>query len=330
MIFSFNNEFEQMMEDHNLKTVVILGHINPDGDASGSVMAIAHYIHAVYPQYKVLPYLAETLDKGPKMLVRQDQLFHPFVMPDPDEEYAVIQCDTATKKRIAGEKIFDRATVSMVIDHHASNQGYGDINYVNISEACAENVFAILDWERWKEEKHPTAADYVYLGIIHDTSAFSRVDHMTFKAAEELIGLGVDHESIMKTMKVATFEDEKRRASLYQFVQRIMDGKIAYVIMDREMISKYKISYEDIHPFSSILRDCEDVELGFTMYEEAEDQWRCSFRSDGKWIDVNQLIQFFGGGGHAGAAGLKKKTSEPLVLLENIISKVKEIKSDNI
>ena len=46
---------------------------------------------------------------------------------------------------------------------------------------------------------------------------------------------------------------------------------------------------EDIHCISTILRDCDDIELGFTMYEEEENGWRCSFRSDGKWINVNEM-----------------------------------------
>lgn len=66
---------------------------------------------------------------------------------------------------------------------------------------------------------------------------------------------------------------------------------------------------KDIHPISGFLRDCEDIQFGFTMYEEEEKSWRCSFRSDGKWINVNELLQAFGGGGHA-AADVRKRTND--------------------
>ena len=46
------------------------------------------------------------------------------------------------------------------------------------------------------------------------------------------------------------------------------------------------------------------------MYEEEENRWRCSFRSDGKWINVNELLQAFCGGGHAAAAGVRKRTND--------------------
>ena len=65
MEFDFKNEFESMMKSNELDTVVVLGHINPDGDAAGSVMGIAHYIGVNYPEYQVFPYLADTIDKGP-------------------------------------------------------------------------------------------------------------------------------------------------------------------------------------------------------------------------------------------------------------------------
>ena len=47
--FNFDTVFDETIQTHNLDTVVILGHLNPDGDAAGSVMSLAHYIHVNYP-----------------------------------------------------------------------------------------------------------------------------------------------------------------------------------------------------------------------------------------------------------------------------------------
>ena len=87
--FNFDTVFDETMQTRNLDTVVILGHLNPDGDAAGSVMGLAHYIKINYPQYKVLPYLADTLDKGPKKQVKLDKVFDPFEKPDVKEKYAM-------------------------------------------------------------------------------------------------------------------------------------------------------------------------------------------------------------------------------------------------
>ena len=75
-----------------------------------------------------MPYLADTLDKGPKKQVKQDKVFDPFEKPDIKEKYAVIVCDTAVLARMIGREYYEGAAASMVIDHHASNEGYGDVN----------------------------------------------------------------------------------------------------------------------------------------------------------------------------------------------------------
>lgn len=94
--FNFDTVFDETMQTHNLDTVVILGHLNPDGDAAGSVMSLAHYIHVNYPQYRVFPYLAKTLERGPKKMVVEDKTFVPFEMPDiSGKQYCAIVCDNA-------------------------------------------------------------------------------------------------------------------------------------------------------------------------------------------------------------------------------------------
>lgn len=343
MNFNFNQIFELVMESNDLDTVIILGHMNPDGDAAGCVMGLAHYIYTVYPQYRVIPHLAKTLDKGPKKQVTEDKAFDPFALPEA-ERYAVIICDTATKARIIGREFYENAVTSIVIDHHASNEGYGDYNFKKISEACSENIYYCLDWERWKTAGtgdqismligadgttlmtlHPNAADYIYMGILHDTGCFARAESSIFAAASGLLELGVSHRYVMRTMHNETLESLNKRSLIINMAERTPDGKIAWIYINRETALKYDISYEDIHPVSAILRDCENIELGISMYEEAPNSWRCSCRSDGQWIDVNELLSAFGGGGHAGAAGLRKQTEDSIGLRNQILRRAGEL-----
>lgn len=328
--FNFDKAFEQMMQSNKLDTVIILGHMNPDGDAAGSVMSLAHYIKENYSEYTVYPYLADTLDKGAKQMVLTDICFQPFEQPNiAGTDYAVIVCDTATKARMIGLELFEQAKASIVIDHHASNEAYGEINYTKISGACAENIFYILDNEKLtiaSNKSHPNAADYIYLGILHDTGGFARANATIMSAASSLIELGVNHRNLIKTLQTDTYEDLIKRAEIIKSAIRVMDGKVAYVCIDKETSLEKGIGYQDIHPISGILRDCEDIELGFSMYEEEAGIWRCSFRSDGIWIDVNELLKPFGGGGHAGAAGLRKETSDPEQLRKDILVRITEMR----
>lgn len=141
------------------------------------------------------------------------------------------------------------------------------------------------------------------------------------------MSMGVDHGRIMKTLHSDTLDILYKRADILHGAVRAMDGRVAYVIMGQKEIAEKDITYEDIHCISTILRDCDDIELGFTMYEEEENGWRCSFRSDGKWINVNELLKPFGGGGHVSAAGLKYQTDNVEELKKQILDRVAEMKN---
>ena len=143
----------------------------------------------------------------------------------------------------------------------------------------------------------------------------------------ELLKMGVDYSYVMQTMHNDTLGSLQKRSELLKRAERLLDGNVACVCINRAESEVKGISYEDIHPISRFLRDCEDIQLGFTMYEEEENRWRCSFRSDGKWINVNELLQTFGEGGHAAAAGVCKRTNDVERFSADLIDAVKLILS---
>lgn len=142
--------------------------------------------------------------------------------------------------------------------------------------------------------------------------------------------MGVKHSEIMKTMHNDTLESLQKKAFLLSKTVCEFDGNVACVCMSRKESVKREINYEDIHPIAEILRDCEGIELSFTMYEEADGIWRCSFRSDGEWMNVNELLAPFGGGGHAAAAGLKKKTDDVKGLREAIFERIEALRKQKV
>ena len=156
----------------------------------------------------------------------------------------------------------------------------------------------------------------------HDTGCFTRAKVSTMKAVTGLLEMGVDHSYVMQTMHNDTLGSLQKRSELLKRAERLLDGNVACVCINRAESEAEGISYEDIHPISGFLRDCEDIQLGFTMYEEEENRWRCSFRSDGKWINVNELLQTFGGGGHAAAAGVRKRTNDVEKFRQEILERI--------
>lgn len=303
-MFEFNSTLKEEV-GKGLKRILVVSHINPDGDAVGSTMAMSHYLHALYPGIKVIPYL-EQVEDCIRKVVDSDEVFtdvfnYPsYLLKEHIGEYAVICCDTATVDRIGGGKqLVVNAKLSVVIDHHILNRGFGDYNYLSILEACAENVYRLIAWEYLEQvisDKQVLRyiANYIYLGILHDTGRFTRVDQFTFKIAEHLNEMGIDHKTIEKTLHGMSFEDLRRQNELLNQVVLYSDN-VAYLYLDLDKCNAGGYTYHDIHRIAEIVRDCSDIEVAFTLHQMDPTRWKCSMRS--KRFDSNAFLKKFQGGG---------------------------------
>ena len=117
------------------------------------------------------------------------------------------------------------------------------------------------------------------------------------QAVTELLKMGVDYSYVMQTMHNNTLGSLQKRSELLKRAERLLDGKVACVCINR-------------------------AESEVTMYEEEKNRWRCSFRSDGKWINVNELLQAFGEGGHAAVAGVCKRTNDVEKFRQEILERI--------
>lgn len=330
-MFEFNSILDKEIVKKGLNVILILSHVNPDGDAVGSTMALAHYIQVLYPDIMVIPYLEQVEDCIRKVVdsdeVFKDVFIYPFYLLNHETEYAVICCDTATIDRVGGGKnLFDNAQVSIVIDHHLLNSGYADFNYLNTLEACAENVYQIIDWERLAQvsadkQKLRYIADYIYLGILHDTTRFTRIDQLTLEMAGHLIEMGIDHKKIEKTMHGMSFEDLHRQNELLNQVTLYSD-KVAYLYLNLDKCNAGGYTYHDIHKIAEIVRDCSDIEVAFSLHQMDKTRWKCSMRSSENF-DSNEFLKKFQGGGHKGAAGFIVNTEKPDELLDSMLAELK-------
>jgi phosphoesterase RecJ-like protein len=330
-MFEFNSILEDEVMGKGLKKILVLAHINPDGDAVGSTMALAHYLQTLYPDIMIIPYL-EQVEDCIREVVDSDKVFknvftYPFYLLNHETEYAVICCDTATVDRVGGGKnLFDNAQVSIVIDHHLLNSGYADFNYLNTLEACAENVYQIIDWERLAQmsadkQELQYIADYIYLGTLHDTTRFTRIDQLTLKMAGHLIEMGADHKKIEKTMHGMSFEDLHRQNELLSQVT-LYSNKVAYLYLDLDKCNAGGYTYHDIHKIAEIVRDCSDIEVAFSLHQMDKTRWKCSMRSSENF-DSNEFLKKFQGGGHKRAAGFIVNTEKPDELLDSMLAELK-------
>lgn len=129
------------------KTVAISGHIRPDGDCVGSCIGLYLYIKQEFPEVQADVYLEEIRDSF-KFLEGTDKILHSC---EEDKEYDLfIALDSGDKERLgASAKYFDTAKRTVCIDHHISNPGYAQANYIEAqASSTSELVYDILDEEK--------------------------------------------------------------------------------------------------------------------------------------------------------------------------------------
>lgn len=238
---------------------------------------------------------------------------------EPAQVFLVLDCGDA--KRVPG---FDpsKAKTIIVIDHHETNDGFGDINLVEPDRSStAEIVFDVL-----KELAQPISqevAECLFTGIYTDTGGFRYSDTTpsTFEAAKQLVELGA------RPWKVAVeiYESSPvRRIKLLglclETLQLHLEGKVASLYVTLDMYKKTGALPEDTEDFVNYARGIKGVEVGIFMRELYEGGVKVSLRSKEK-VNVAKVARELGGGGHQNAAGceLNMGIREALkILLEKI------------
>ena len=302
---------EILKEINEAENIVILTHENPDGDAIGSSLGMklalekigknADIIMSKYARmYSFLPEF-ETI-KGESEIKNYD---------------LAISLDCATLKRMDNKEYFENAKKTIVIDHHGSNNMYGDINYVNpVSPACSEILLVILNY--FEIEIDVKIGTCLMTGIITDTGGlqYPSTTADTFEYAAELLRKGVNISEICKktlqTKTKANFELSKR---VMERVELLEDGKVAFSYITTKDMEEVNAEEGDHEGLVNIGREIEGVEVAiFIRQKENDDLYKVSMRTGDK-VNASDVCLMFGGGGHPRAAG---------ALIPGTIEQVKE------
>lgn len=286
-------------ECRDAKSIVISGHVRPDGDCVGSCMAMYLYLK------KALAGAAVTvcLEKPSEVFqcIRDfDKIDSSFSAAVPDV-FIALDCE---RSRLGDAGLlFDSAKKRINIDHHVSNEhGCGNVNYVapGIS-STAELVYELMDKSFMDEE----LAKAIYIGIVHDTGIFkySNTSPKTLRIAAELIEYGFDFPAIIdETFYEKTYVQNQLlgRALLESIV--FMDGKCIVSAINQKILDFYNAEPKDLEGIVNQLRIIKGVECAIFMYETGNQEYKVSLRSC-KYVDVSKVASYFGGGGHVRAAG---------------------------
>ena len=282
----------------NSKSILLLTHESPDGDAIGSILAFYHYLVSINKSVDIV-----ILDV-PKVFD-----FLPCInriVDNIDKDYDLgIVLDCASRERIGQNgDLFSKCKNTIVIDHHVSNTNYGDVNYVkgDISSCCqvVYYLFKELGISISKE-----IGEAIITGVLTDTNGFghSGVDGATFKLASELHDIGVDIHSIyQKVLWMKTMSQYNLMKIGMDRLEFLCDGKIAFTYILEDDFNKVGAVLGEHEGIVDIGRNIDGVLVSVFIREN--NGWSISLRSTGT-IDVGKIALNLGGGGHRMASGGK-------------------------
>ncbi len=288
-------------EVRDCRTIGISGHINPDGDCVGSCMGMALYLEKAMPQARIDVFLEDFSEALERRIKGAEKIRHNYKTDV--EHYDAFICLDCEKERLGDAlDFFMKSKKKINIDHHKTNAGCGDVNYVvpTASSAC-ELAYLSMEEERIDAE----TAQNLYIGMVTDTGvfAYSNTGRKTMEIAGKLITYGFDFSAIVREVfyeKTYVQQQIFGRALLESV--RFMDGRCIVSRIDRQTMRFYQATSKDMEGIAAELVHTEGVCCAIFMYAIDPMSYKVSLRSTGE-VDVAKLAKVYGGGGHGRAAG---------------------------
>lgn len=303
---SNNNSFQEIADAiHAHDSFVLLSHVRPDGDAIGSQIALGHALEAVgktvhYVNEDGLPASLEFLPGSGKIQLPPSEKL---------DVQVVIALDCANKPRL-GDKALEAssgASLLINIDHHISNPGYGDLNYIDAtSPATGQIIYHLITSQGFPFPDE--TRDAIYVAVSTDTGSFqySNTTATTYEMAADLVRRGLD----VGTINAKTYDNNPYRKiellrSLLNTLELKDDGRTAHWELPYSVKEKYHLKPDDSEDQIDLIRGIEGVIVAAFFEELSDGTIRVSLRSKDDSVNVCEIAQRFGGGGHARAAGIR-------------------------
>ena len=298
------------------KTILIAGHLRPDGDCVGAAAAAYLYLKKIYPEAQISAYV----EKVPEVYRFLDPEHSIFVEKLPEGPVDLfLSLDSSTKDRLGeAERLFDTAGRTACIDPHVSNLGYARENFVEAgSSSACEVLYGLME----EELIDTRIAEAIYIGIIMDTGVFrySNTSKKTMEIAGSLMEKGVPFwKYIDECFYQRTYTQTQLLGRTLLTSMRLMEGRVIVATVTRRMLEFYGAQTEDIEGIIDQLRVTKGVEVALLLQEIDDQQYKVSMRSN-TFVDVSKIAVYFGGGGHVKAAGCTMRGS-----LHDVVNNITE------
>lgn len=276
--------------------LLIATHVNPEGDALGSQIALSMALEAMGKS--TFLYNRDGVPDFYDFLPGHDRINASLPDDTSDMTLVVMDCNNPERAAVEGRP-FKKA---LVIDHHETEADFGDVKWVEPhAPATGLMVFNLL--KAMGVEVTPEIAVNLYAAIAVDTGTF-RYNNTTpevLRAAAELTEAGATPGEIAEGIYQSW--SSRRFNLLCMMLETLeMSDSVAITAVTREMFEKSGASPVDTEEFSNFPRMMKDVKVSAFIKELPEGGWKVSLRSKNEY-NVARVAERFGGGGHRNAAG---------------------------
>lgn len=294
----FSNQFKDKII--NSKSIGICCHVNPDGDALGSMLSL--YGALIQLNKNVTCIQSDDIPSYLDFLPGLDRLT-PY---NEDMEFETLMIvDSSSIDRIGDcISIFTNCKTSISIDHHVTNDNFADLNFVDENaSSTSEIVYKIINC--MDIAYNADMATNSYVGILTDTNRFlyKNSDSKTLRVAADLIDLEFDkdeiHYELFQKNSMASF---CLTGEVIKNTEFYFDNRLALCIVDSSMLDSCNAAIEDTEEKINLLRDIEGVEVACLAKQLAHDEFKISMRSK-RYVNVAEICAEFNGGGHIHAGG---------------------------
>jgi bifunctional oligoribonuclease and PAP phosphatase NrnA len=301
-------------------SVLLLAHVTPDADALGSALGLGLALQSMGKDVQVT--VGEVGFETPASLsflpgtelIRAPEDLSPVDL--------VISCDVSSDARLGSVKsILEAATVSIAIDHHPSFTGFGNIHLVDPKAAAtAEIVLELIDRLELPITKEIAGA--IYSGLTTDTGSFkyqSTTSH-TLRTAARLLDTGIDSAQLSRLL----FDDEPL-AALVMMGEAVSRATLVPEVASGRGLVYTSVSVEQrpgldelaVERVIEALRKTTEAEVAAVLKQADDGHWKVSLRSKTA-VDVGEVANQMGGGGHKYASGYSSTSDLDITITELI------------
>ena len=282
--------------------ILLTTHCNPDGDGIGSQLALFHALRA--GGFRVFMHNRDGVPRIYRFLEGSEHVGSGAQVGDGDFDL-IVSLDAGSRLRLGFADDVFAGRKLVVIDHHATNECFGDLNLVDVS-ACATGAIVYEMIRRMGLPLSAAAANALYVTLLTDTTSFRNAGTtaLAHRMAADLIDAGAEPWPLAR----AVYESRTRAG--FDLQMRCMQtlelhdgGRSAWLFVDEAMYRETGSNSEDTEGLIDLARALDGVEVVVFMRPgEDGESWKVTFR--GKYdADVGALAASLGGGGHKHAAG---------------------------